>query len=184
MRHRRSGDFGDPSVADAVWRQSRARGSSRPLGATMSHVTVIGLGAMGSAIANAFLNAGHDVTVWNRSADKAESLKSSGAMCANTPAEAVDVSPIIVICIDDYAATWNLFEQFKLGPALNEKTLVQFSTGTPKEARDTEAGAKLYGTGYLDGAILAYPREMGHDALVTICGHEGTYTGVKRLLDA
>ncbi len=38
----------------------------------MSDVTVIGLGAMGSAIANAFLNAGHDVTVWNRGPEKTE----------------------------------------------------------------------------------------------------------------
>ena len=150
----------------------------------MSQVTVIGLGAMGSAIANAFLKAGHDLTVWNRSADKAVLLKSSGALCANTPAEAVDASPVIVICIDDYAATRALFEQFELGPALKGKTLVQFSTGTPREARDTEAGARLHDTGYLDGAILAYPREMGHDGLVTVCGDEGTYTGVRRLLDA
>ena len=150
----------------------------------MSHVTVIGLGAMGSAIANAFLNSGHNVTVWNRSADKAEPLRSSGAMCANTLAEAVDASPVMVICIDDYAATWSLFEQFELEPALKKKTMVQFSTGTPKEARDSEAGAKLHNTGYLDGAILAYPREIGHDALVTICGDEGTYAGVKYLLDA
>jgi len=150
----------------------------------MSQVTVIGLGAMGSAIANAFLNAGHDVTVWNRSRDKTEPLKSSGALCAETPADAIAASPVVIICIDDYAATWALFEEHKLGSAMTGKTLVQFSTGTPKEARDTESGAKLHNTEYLDGAILAYPREMGHDALVTICGDEGTYAGVQGLLNA
>lgn len=150
----------------------------------MSHVTVIGLGAMGSAIANAFLNAGHDVTVWNRSPDKAKPLRASGAQCATTVVEAVGASPVVVICIDDYAATWSLIEEQELGPILQGKTLVQFSTGTPKEARHTESGAKLHDTAYLDGAILAYPREMGHDALVTICGDEGTYAGVQGLLNA
>ena len=150
----------------------------------MSHVTVLGLGAMGSAIANAFLNAGHDVTVWNRSPEKAGPLKASGAQCAETPEAAIAPSPVIVICIDDYAATWELFERHDLGPVLKNKTLVQFSTGTPKEARDTEAGAKLHDTAYLDGAILAYPREVGHDALVTVCGDEGTYAGVQGLLNA
>ncbi|MCZ6644137.1 MAG: NAD(P)-binding domain-containing protein [Gammaproteobacteria bacterium] len=59
----------------------------------MSDVTVIGLGAMGSAIANAFLNAGHDVTVWNRGPEKTEPLRASGAQCADSPAEAVSASP-------------------------------------------------------------------------------------------
>ena len=53
----------------------------------MSDVTVIGLGAMGSAIANEFLNAGHDVTVWNRGPEKTEPLRASGVQCADSPAE-------------------------------------------------------------------------------------------------
>lgn len=38
-------------------------------------VTVLGLGAMGTALAGAFLRAGHRITVWNRSADKTVPLK-------------------------------------------------------------------------------------------------------------
>ena len=45
----------------------------------MSDVTVIGLGAMGSAIAMTELQAGHTVTVWNRSADKIDPLVEIGA---------------------------------------------------------------------------------------------------------
>jgi 3-hydroxyacyl-CoA dehydrogenase len=60
----------------------------------MSDVTVIGLGAMGSAIANAFLNASYDVTVWNRSPVKMDPFRHSGAECAETVAEAVDVEPV------------------------------------------------------------------------------------------
>ena len=54
----------------------------------MARVAVIGLGAMGSRIARRFLDAGHELTVWNRDAAKAEPLVAAGASAAQTPAEA------------------------------------------------------------------------------------------------
>ncbi|MBZ4401161.1 NAD(P)-binding domain-containing protein [Myxococcus sp. AS-1-15] len=45
-------------------------------------VTVIGLGKMGSALAGAFLRAGHRVTVWSRTASRAELLRQAGAVVA------------------------------------------------------------------------------------------------------
>lgn len=150
----------------------------------MSDVTVIGLGAMGAAIAKAFLNAGHSATVWNRSREKLDAFANSGADCQGDIVRAIAASPVAVVCIDDYASTWALLEEHGLGQVLAGRTLVQFSTGTPAEARQTLAGAELHDTAYLDGAILAYPREVGHDALITISGDETAYAGVKVLLDA
>lgn len=150
----------------------------------MSDVSVIGLGAMGSAIANAFLNAGHDTTVWNRSEDKLRAFAGSGAHCASDVTAAVTASPVTVICIDDYAATDKLLTRNKLLQEMSGRTLVQFSTGTPREARDSETAANRHDVMYLDGAILAYPREVGHDAIVAISGDEGTYAGAQGLLAA
>ena len=45
----------------------------------MSDISVIGLGAMGSALAHTLLQNGYSVTVWNRTAEKAEPLVSAGA---------------------------------------------------------------------------------------------------------
>ncbi len=42
-------------------------------------VTVLGLGALGKALATAFLTNGHPTTVWNRTADKADPLVALGA---------------------------------------------------------------------------------------------------------
>ena len=149
----------------------------------MSDVTVIGLGEMGSAIANALLNADYDVTVWNRSPERMQPFRESGVPCAESVVAAGAASPVTVICIADYDATWQLLEQ-GLGEALQDKTLLQFSTGTPQEARDVWAGAKENDTKYLDGTLLAYPREIGHSGIVAISGDEGTYSEVKRLLAA
>lgn len=150
----------------------------------MSQVSVIGLGAMGSAIANAFMSAGHDVTVWNRSPARTEPYRNSAAAIASDPADAVEKSPVTVICIDDYTACNALLESPGMRAALNESVIVQVSTGTPGEARSTAEKVAAAGAGYLDGAILAYPREVGHDALIAISGDEAVYEAHKSALSA
>ena len=45
----------------------------------MSDITVVGLGAMGSALAHSLLKAGREITVWNRSPDKVQPLVALGA---------------------------------------------------------------------------------------------------------
>ena len=58
----------------------------------MSDVTVIGLGAMGSALARAELKAGHSVTVWNRSPDKITLLVDLGASGSTTFSDAIQAT--------------------------------------------------------------------------------------------
>lgn len=139
---------------------------------------------MGSAVANAFLNAGHATTVWNRSPERLAAYQKSAAVCAKDLVAAVTGSPVIAVCIDDYASTSSMFEELGLEPHLKDRTLIQFSTGTPQEARDSEADAILRGTKYLDGALLAYPREIGQDGIVAISGDEKFYLAVQDLLAA
>jgi len=69
-----------------------------------TRVTVIGAGMLGSALARAFMAAGHATTVWNRSAGKADDLIANGAIRATTIGEAIAASPLIVICVSDYDA--------------------------------------------------------------------------------
>ncbi len=71
----------------------------------MSDVSVIGLGAMGSAIAKAELQAGHTVTVWNRSLDKINPLVDLGASASTTFSDAIQASDYILICVDCYATS-------------------------------------------------------------------------------
>ncbi|MFF5244517.1 NAD(P)-dependent oxidoreductase [Streptosporangium sp. NPDC000095] len=67
-------------------------------------MTVIGLGAMGKALAGAFLDNGHPTTVWNRTAGKGGELVERGATEAATAAEAIAASPLVVVCVLDDAA--------------------------------------------------------------------------------
>jgi len=63
----------------------------------------IGLGQMGIAMATNLIDAGHDVTVWNRSAAKADPLLARGATLAATPADAAQGQVVMTMLADDAA---------------------------------------------------------------------------------
>ena len=67
-------------------------------------IAFLGLGNMGSHMARHLLKAGHEVTVWNRTASKADQLRADGATVALFPAEAVRGADIaITMLADDHA---------------------------------------------------------------------------------
>src|SRR5262249_21719408 len=67
-------------------------------------VGFIGLGQMGSAMARNVIKAGHDVTVYNRTLERAEAIKSAGAQVAGTPGEAAaEAEALITMLADDRA---------------------------------------------------------------------------------
>jgi 3-hydroxyisobutyrate dehydrogenase len=61
----------------------------------MAELGYVGLGVMGSSIVRRLLAAGHDVTVWNRTREKAEPLLVEGARWAGTPREVAEASEIV-----------------------------------------------------------------------------------------
>ncbi len=150
----------------------------------MSDVTIIGLGSMGSALARAFVGAGHDTTVWNRTHAKLQPLMDIGATGATNLLDAVIASKIIVICIDSYEVTKTLFEEGGLPVHLSGKIVFQLSTGSPREARDCQRWLKDTGVQYMDGAIMPYPSGIGReDAMILFAGPERAYVQAKPYLD-
>ncbi len=127
----------------------------------MTELTCIGLGLMGSALARAMLAAGHKITVWNRSPGKADALVGLGAQEALTFAEAVVASPIVLICIDNYVSTRALLEPEGVNGHLVGRTIVNLTTGTPREAEALSDWVGAQGARYLDGAILCGPNQIG-----------------------
>ncbi|MGD9046654.1 MAG: NAD(P)-dependent oxidoreductase [Anaerolineae bacterium] len=64
-------------------------------------VGFIGLGIMGLGMARNLLKAGFDLTVWNRTASKAEGLVDEGAKLATSPADLTAGCDVIIICVSD-----------------------------------------------------------------------------------
>jgi 3-hydroxyisobutyrate dehydrogenase-like beta-hydroxyacid dehydrogenase len=122
-------------------------------------VSVLGLGAMGSALAAALLDSGRTVTVWNRTPGRATELVSLGAGAAGSVSEAVLASPVIIACLLKRSSV-----EETLGPVAGElrgRTLVNVTTTTPNESRELAAWAAEHGIDYLDGAIMAVPSMIG-----------------------
>jgi 3-hydroxyisobutyrate dehydrogenase len=67
-------------------------------------IGVAGLGAMGAAVAGRHLSLGNEVTVWNRTPDKAKPLADAGAKVVKSPAEVAAASDIVVTLLTDGAA--------------------------------------------------------------------------------
>jgi 3-hydroxyisobutyrate dehydrogenase-like beta-hydroxyacid dehydrogenase len=132
-------------------------------------VSIIGLGLMGTALARAFLTAGHPTTVWNRTAAKADALVADGARLAPTIGDALGPDGVTILCLTDYSAVREL-----LGDAgLEGTTLVNLTSGDSAQARETAGWAEKQGARYLDGAIMAVPPSIGTaEAVILLSGPE------------
>lgn len=149
----------------------------------MSEASVIGLGAMGSALARALVRSGHRVTFWNRTPQKAASLVGDGAVLASSVALAVAASPVVIVCVDNYDVTRAILGADDVAAGLSGRVLVQLSTGNPQEARDGEAWARERGAEYLDGAILAFPDQIATpEAIILVSGAESAFRKSEPLL--
>jgi 3-hydroxyisobutyrate dehydrogenase-like beta-hydroxyacid dehydrogenase len=138
-----------------------------------SHVTFIGLGQMGAALVPPFIRAGVKATVWNRSLAKAEPLVAQGAYAAQTLAEAIQASDLIIVCLADYETSNALLQRDEMTPLLKGKTLVQFTTGSAKQAQASAQWAAEIGVDYLDGAIMDYPTQVGlPECMLLVSGPE------------
>lgn len=90
-------------------------------------VSVLGTGAMGAGVAGSLRRAGHDVTVWNRTRERAEPLADAGATVVDTPSEAVADAEVVLLTLFDTDAVVDVLEQ-AAGDAPEEAVWVQAST--------------------------------------------------------
>ncbi|WP_372411665.1 NAD(P)-dependent oxidoreductase [Streptomyces luteireticuli] len=150
---------------------------------TPASVAVLGLGSLGTALADAFLAAGHRVTVWNRTAAKADGPVARGAVRAASPGDAAEAAELIVVCVLDYRAATLLVEE--AGPRLKGRTVVNVTNGSPGEARVLAERVAALGAEYLDGGVMAVPAMIGGpEALVLYSGPEEAFARWSGVLEA
>ena len=145
----------------------------------MSHkeaVSILGLGQMGAALARAYINAGHPVTVWNRSPGKSEPFHGQ-ARVAEMAAQACSEGDLTIVSVSNYQASDEVLRTALVAQAVKGRTIVQLTSGTPGDARSGAAWASEHGIDYLDGAILAYPSYIGGETTTVF------YSGPKALFD-
>ncbi|MGW0988181.1 NAD(P)-dependent oxidoreductase [Streptomyces sp. NPDC002486] len=120
-------------------------------------LTLLGTGAMGTALARVWLAAGHEVTVWNRTAARAEPLAAEGATLAASAAEAVAANRLVIACLLDDASVGEALD----GTSLAGRDLVNLTTGSPAQDRARAAWAGERGARFLGAGIMAVPPMIG-----------------------
>jgi 3-hydroxyisobutyrate dehydrogenase-like beta-hydroxyacid dehydrogenase len=131
-------------------------------------IGVVGLGPMGGAIARALVAGGHEVTVWNRTAEVAGRLH--GATPAGSVAALVAATDAVVVSLPSYRITQELLDTDDCAAALDGRLLIQLSTGRPDQARQQQAWAQSHGAAFLAGSVLGYPRSLGTEAMSILYG--------------
>ena len=74
------------------------------------------------------------MTVWNRTIGKAEPLVERGAVVARTSMDAVSASPLVVICVDNYAVSTSILENSAGVHA--DRTVIQLTSDTGSRAEE------------------------------------------------
>ncbi|WP_424183590.1 NAD(P)-dependent oxidoreductase [Actinokineospora sp. G85] len=147
----------------------------------MTSVTIIGLGAIGTAVAKAFVAAGHPTTVWNRTTAKAAPLVELGAVRATTIQEAVSANSLIITVLTTFEAT-----RAALEPAAAElagRTVITLNSGTPADARENAAWANKHGAEFLAGAVKNVPSAVGlPDTLLYYSGDKAIFDRYEQTL--
>lgn len=111
-------------------------------------IAFLGTGLMGAPMVRRLLGAGHDVTVWNRAAAKAEALVAHGARVAASPAEAVRGAEAVFTMLSDGPAVADvLFAQGATEAMAPGTVVIDCSSIPPEAARDH--AARLAGQGVL-----------------------------------
>jgi len=152
----------------------------------MANLGFIGLGAMGSRIAERLQRAGHSMTVFDRNAKRVEALAAKGAAAARTPAEVAARSETVLSCVADDAAV----EAVLLGRAgaleqVRPGTLfVDLSTVSPVTSRLVAEAARAKGAAFVDAAMSGSTPQAEEGALVVFAGGEpGAVERARPILD-
>ncbi len=125
---------------------------------------------MGSAMARNLLRAGHQVTVYNRSRDKAEALAADGARVADSPADASrDCEAAVTMVAEDRAAEQIIFGADGVAGALATSAIhVSCSTISTAMARRLTAEHASRGQGYLSAPVFGRPEAAEAKKLIVV----------------
>ena len=80
----------------------------------MPSIAVLGTGAMGAPMARNLARAGHDVSAWNRTREKAEALRADGIDVADDPVDATDGADVVMTMLADADAVLMVAEEAHL----------------------------------------------------------------------
>ncbi|WP_410601158.1 NAD(P)-dependent oxidoreductase [Amycolatopsis sp. lyj-90] len=148
-------------------------------------IAVLGLGGMGSGIAKAIRAAGFEVTVFNRSVEKARSLEGIGVRIATSIEEAVAEVDVVVLSLADEAAVNQVLFEQPDSPIRPGSTVIDTSTVSPAFSHDITEKLASGGVSRVEACVVGNPHMAAEGKLrVFAAGAESDVDSVRDVLDA
>jgi 3-hydroxyisobutyrate dehydrogenase-like beta-hydroxyacid dehydrogenase len=149
-------------------------------------ISYLGLGTMGSGMVSNLLKAGYKLTVWNRSAEKCEPFARKGARAADTPADAIRDTELVMYSLSNEEAVEEVvFGLRGILSGINERQIaIDMSTVLPATSlREEEAYAKR-GVDFLDVPVFGSKQESADAKLwIMAAGNKAVFEKVKPVLE-
>jgi 3-hydroxyisobutyrate dehydrogenase len=154
----------------------------------VAKVSFLGLGVMGYPMAGHLAAKGHEVTVYNRTAAKADAwAKQHAGWAASTPAMAVSGAEFVMCCVgnDDDLRSVVLGEYGALAGMEPGTVLVDHTTASANVARELHAAAAEKGVGFIDAPVSGGQAGAENGVLTVMCGgNQSDYDRVAPVIDA
>ena len=141
----------------------------------MAQVAFLGLGVMGGPMAGHLAAAGHQVTVYNRTATTALAwVARHGNQAAPTPAEAVEAAEFVMMCVgnDDDVRQVALGDHGAIVAMAEGATLVDHTTASADVARELAAACADRGLGFVDAPVSGGQAGAENGQLTVMCGSD------------
>ena len=141
----------------------------------MAKVAFIGLGVMGYPMAGHLAAGGHEVTVYNRTASKAEAwVGQHGGKAAATPKSAAQGNDFVFTCVgnDDDLRSVTLGDDGVLAAMGNGSFLIDNTTASADVARELSAIARGNGVSFIDAPVSGGQAGAENGLLTVMCGGE------------
>ena len=153
----------------------------------MSDIAFLGIGAMGSRMALNLLNAGHQVTVWNREPEAAAELVTKGAKQGSSPKDAVKGAEFVFSMVRDDGASrqvWLDPVKGALAGMAKGSVAIESSTLSPKWVRELGNEAAHYGVSLLEAPVSGSRPQAESAQLVYLLGGDAeTFERARPLLN-
>ena len=141
----------------------------------MAKIAFLGLGQMGAPMAARLLDSDHEVTVWNRTREKAEPLVRRGALIASAPDESIAGADVAITMLTDRDAVERVvFGHDGLAAALERgQTLIEMSTIGPDAVRSI-AERLPDGVEMVDAPVRGSVQQAADGSLIILVGASDT----------
>jgi 3-hydroxyisobutyrate dehydrogenase-like beta-hydroxyacid dehydrogenase len=153
----------------------------------MAKVAFIGLGVMGYPMAGHLAAGGHEVTVYNRTASKAEAwVGQHGGKAAATPKSAAQGNDFVFTCVgnDDDLRSVTLGDDGVLAAMGDGSFLIDNTTASADVARELSAIARGNGVGFIDAPVSGGQAGAENGLLTVMCGgEEAAFEQAKPVID-